>query len=64
MGRLNTMTDNIATQTIVTAATYGPAKETLSIAENYFGAAGETRTYNVEVADQRQLWATIRSRCG
>ncbi len=48
MGRLNTMTDNIATQTIVTAATYGPANETLSIAGGtYFGAwAGETRTYN------------------
>ena len=48
MGRLNTMTDNIATQTIVTAATYGPANEILSLAGNgsFLSWGGETRTYN------------------
>ena len=48
MGRLNTMTDNIAMQTLITGASYGPANELLSITANgYLGAwGGETRSYN------------------
>ena len=48
MGRLNTMTDNIANQQIVTGATYGPANELLTLSSDYYitGYRGETRTYN------------------
>lgn len=48
MGRLNTMTDNVAMQQVITGATYGPANELTSITGgSYYGAwAGETRGYN------------------
>ena len=48
MGRLNTMTDNIANEQIIQGASYGPANELLSITGgNYLGArAGEARSYN------------------
>jgi hypothetical protein len=48
MGRLNTMTDNIASETVITGASYGPANERTSISGgSYLGAwAGETLTYN------------------
>jgi RHS repeat-associated protein len=52
MGRLNTMTDNIANQTVITGATYGPANELLTITGGSspgswgYGGNGETRTYN------------------
>ncbi len=48
MGRLNTMTDNIAMQTLITGASYGSANELLSITANgYLGAWGtESRSYN------------------
>ena len=51
MGRLNTMTDNIASKTLITGASYGPANELLSVTGGSYGGAwaygvGETRTYN------------------
>ena len=49
MGRLNTMTDNIASETVITGASYGPANERTSISGgSYLGAwgLGETLTYN------------------
>ena len=51
MGRLNTMTDNIASKTLITGASYGPANELLTITGGSYGGAwaygvGETRTYN------------------
>ncbi len=51
MGRLNTMTDNIASETLITGASYGPANELLSVTGGSYGGAwaygvGETRTYN------------------
>ncbi len=48
MGRLNTMTDNVAMQQLIQGATYGPANELTAITGgSYFGAwAGESRGYN------------------
>ncbi len=48
MGRLNTMTDDLAFQQIITGAAYGPANELTSISGgSYSGAwAGESRGYN------------------
>ncbi len=48
MGRLNTMTDNIANQQIIRGASYGPANEITGITGgNYLGAwAGESLSYN------------------
>ncbi len=51
MGRLNTMTDSIASKTLITGASYGPANELLSVTGGSYGGAwaygvGETRTYN------------------
>ncbi len=46
MGRLNTMTDNVAMQQLITGATYGPANELISITGTAYGWAGESRGYN------------------
>jgi YD repeat-containing protein len=46
MGRLNTMTDNVAMQTLIAGASYGPANERTSITGASGGWGGETRTYN------------------
>ncbi len=46
MGRLNTMTDNIAMQTIVAGTSYGPANELTSITGASGGWAGESMGYN------------------
>ena len=46
MGRLSTMTDNIANQQIVSGTTYGPGNELLSITGGSAGRAGESRSYN------------------
>jgi YD repeat-containing protein len=50
MGRLNTMTDNVASVSMISGATYGPANELLSLSSSipYYcgGFGGETRTYN------------------
>ncbi len=43
MGRLNTMTDNIATQTLITGTSYGPANELLSITANGYLEPGAAR---------------------
>jgi RHS repeat-associated protein len=43
MGRLNTMTDLIASATIITGSTYDPANRLLSISGSYYN---ETRSYN------------------
>ena len=42
MGRLNTLTEQTAQQTIISGATYGPAGQLLSIS----GLYGEGRGYN------------------
>ena len=49
MGRMYTLTDQLASQTIIQSATYGPANELTQITGSpYYGAWGtETRTYNV-----------------
>ena len=44
MGRLNTMTDNIAMETLIASASYGPANELTGISGGAWGS--ETRTYN------------------
>jgi RHS repeat-associated protein len=46
MGRLNTMTDNIASQTLIAGASYGPANEITSITGATGGWGGESRSYN------------------
>lgn len=48
MGRLNTMTDNVAMQELIQGATYGPANELTSITGGSYGGAwaGESRGYN------------------
>jgi YD repeat-containing protein len=50
MGRLNTMTDNIAMQSMIGGATYGPANDLLNLTSSipyYFGGfGGGSRAYN------------------
>jgi YD repeat-containing protein len=50
MGRLDTMTDKVASVSMISGATYGPANELLSLSSSipyyYGGFGGETRTYN------------------